>query len=144
MRLCSIKCLQALPAPRRRQAHSSHKEAAKGHKLLDPARDWGLRSKILLLLGCGCLLLLWPWVKVCGDTPGSLSNAAELPLGLSNSSGAHHSLLPHLKRFGMVGWGLMSPDLRLEQEMPVCWGMWALQDTLHRVLTSMSRWKEMG
>lgn len=51
----------------------------------------------------------------------------------------------------VVGWGLMSPALGLEQEMPVCWGMWTLQDgregmqsTLHRVLTSMSKWKGMG
>lgn len=104
--------------------------------LLDPARGWGWRSKILLLLGCGCLLLLlWPWDKVSGDTPGSLSNP-------QSSLQGYLTALELSSSFFHAWGGLASPTLGLEQEMPVCWGVWALQDG--REETSMSKWKGMG
>ena len=94
-----------------------------GQMLLDPARAWGLRSKILLLLGQGgCLLLLQPWDKAGGDSLGAaapLRNppaAAELSAGLSsNSSGAQLSLLPCLGGVwpgGGQGFDVPSPQAR--------------------------------
>lgn len=36
-----------------------------------------------------------------------------------------------------MGWGLMCPGLGLEQEMPDCWGMWALQDGQERMQSTL-------
>lgn len=109
---------------------------------------------MLLLLGCGCLLLLWPRDRVSGDTPGCLSNppaAAELPLGLCDSSGAQLSLLPCLERFGRGGLGFDVPNPGARTGDACLLGNvgsagWQGEDmsALHRMLTSMPKWKGMG